>query len=516
MPWLANHKWVGFMFARQEQYPIIPFADSKMYLSKLQNFLDGELNYSTGILKRTETDQNLGGLGQLFRIWGELGRLLNLNIFTLYLIMIFISSILTYLAIYSLLSNLNLTYKKNVLLTTLISFTILGVSLGRPSPNQLTLWSAILFISGILRLKKSYKFDFFILFISFLYTYLTNPFYFILIVFLFLMIATNQRKYLKFRFKAISSLICLFSIGNYLLSKSNGNLIQSETYSRWGVIYDRLPGALNLSISLFLISLLFFVKYRSKKRDSDFALFALSFSNLLALNSQVFTGIVFEQESHYDSITKILISFSVVSALISIGRVKIAKITWVTALILTITQVIQTINIAQAKTNDLNWTPWTKKEIKLLNELNQSQYDGAVLLMSSFNNPDLMDSISLYTKVHLYWSGNIWSDYLSDNEILERFACTIKPNYSYQEFLKDYSMIFAHKYLSEYLRYPKWNNISKKFGFEVYRLDVIDKRKQKEYTYLMNINQNECLNKFYRYHLDLKLNENFRISKINK
>jgi hypothetical protein len=482
-----------------------------MYLNQLKIIIDSS-TYPNQIYNEFNHDNNvLSQSGSLLQLWGSLGSFLNLQVFQLYIVMTLLTGVLTYLSLNFLLSNFIKENRNSILLTSICYLVVIKDSIGRPSPTQLTLWLVFLSLGSILRFNSSKKnYLLFVSLFAYIIIILTNPFYAIFMIFIASLIILSQRKNFDQKFLVFYSVLMLISIYYYFSLDVLDS--QREMQIRFGVLFDRLPGAFELSMTLFLLICIGMYLYLKSKDGNYKYLNVILIASLLALNSQVFTGIVFEAESHFQLLLKIniFIFLSYISN-IYINRFRVASALYISIVI------ILTFQLLFNFSNRLDPTPYSHKEKHIISLLQNRMYKDSIFLIRNFKNNDLLDYLPIYTGIDLYWNSIMATYPISDSELLSRFACTIDSKYSFADFNRDYRVIFAHKFINEFQRYPKWNRLSNLLGIRNFdELESeIEREKAREYLFLMNEVKNQCVVQKYRYKIDFVLESDFRITKIN-
>jgi hypothetical protein len=512
LPLISNRLVLQWINTNSNQFPVIPYGDSKMYLGRMKPFIEGN-NFGSDLLFEKADDGYVIGTGLIFWFWGGIGNFLKLDIFQAYILMIFITALVSFISLYFLVSTVIDNKKWNFIVTSLINLLILKAMYGRPSPVQLTIWISFLFIALIIRYisldKNKYLIYSFVAFVAIL---LTNPFYAILLMFIFACVALyrnkNSSRFFTFIF-SVSIVMCLF----YFSYATGVSEIDFETKRRFGVTYDRFPGAFNLtcaSLILFLISLFQFLK--SKKQIYLITTF-IAISNFFAVNSQIFTGILFEQESHYWLISWSLLFLCFCVILLNTFDLKRLIYNFkLIALVIFLFYLQVFYSVAQINTKEFG--AWTAKENKIITILQKKDYDKAVILVNSSVNPDLLDSLHLYSNTYIYWAPIMYAEPISDKEILNRFACTVNSDYNFSKFRNDYSLLFNHKFINEYQRELRWNFLNKYLNRPEIDITKYEKAIAEDYNYLNLVFKNECSKGIYRYKVDFILNEDLELKKL--
>jgi hypothetical protein len=508
LPLYSNRSWIDLKIKGSEVYPIVPYADSRMYLNQLKNVIMSNQN-STGYVASNNNDTVIS-TGSILHIWGTLGRLANLDVFQTYILMTILTGIVTFLCMYALVKLINKDAKTSLLITILTYSFILKDSIGRPSPTQLSLWLVFLLIFLIYKFSSTNKINIAIL-ILFFYIILivSNPFYALFISIYFTLIVTQRYK--NITGPLISSYLATIFISLIYYLSIDRSKTTIEMHSRFGVLYDRFPGAFRLTFILLVFLLLVTILVIKSRNSTHIFILILSISSLLALNSQIFTGVFFEAESHFHYLIEILIFISVCYFILNNGYYRMKSLTLITVLATIVLWQIYSIT-----TRDTIFIQYTNKEKQIISMLQDEKYSGSVFLIKGLNNFDFLDYAPLYTDIKLFWNPTKYSESITDNEILQRFSCTLESDYTFSDFLQDYRSLFAHKYLNEFERYPKWDwfrNITNGDKFITLR-SKINQSKSQQYSRLIEYKNNNCLPKTFKYKVDYILNNQLKITEV--
>jgi hypothetical protein len=480
-----------------------------MYLNQLKNVINSNLS-NTGDSTFDKND-TLVNTGSVLHIWGTIGQITHLDVFQTYILMTFLTGIFTFLCMYSFIKLISINARISLLTTILIYLIVIKDSIGRPSPTQLTLWVVFILITLIYQQTTMYKKSSFLLsLILYLILILSNPFYaiFIFMYFTFMLVQSYKNispaVVMNYFFILLISLIYYFNL--------DSSVTYSEMLTRFGVLKDRFPGALNLTFVLFVLSIIL-IALILKKKDANYKfLFVLVISCLFALNSQMFTGVFFEAESHFSYLVKTVIALSLVY-LLNLSQIYLLNPNLCVVIFIFIA--LSLLYSITAKNVDI--VEYTSKEKKLVLALQNQKYSGTIFLIKGVKNYDLLDYIPLYTDVKPFWSSVKYSDLISDQELLRRFACTLESDYSFKSFLKDYRIIFAHKYINESQRYPRWDWFQSITGGDKFSTinSRIEKSKAQDYVYLLNYSKKFCSPKTFEYEVDYILSDQLKIIKVS-
>ena len=97
---------------------------------------------------------------------------------------------------------------------------------------------------------------------------------------------------------------------------------------------------------------------------------------------------------------------------------------------------------------------------RLIYELDLKEYSGKVFVVPPGNvNLDEISYLALNSEIKLYWYPEAVYSVISDRELFERFACTLRDPVVTEDVHKFESFLFAHKYVNREQFYSKWNSL---------------------------------------------------------
>ena len=414
--------------------PILNFSDSSLYLAQLKSGVETQHNFPLWFIYEHRNSGASPAGNEIYLFWGEICKLFAFGIFETYLVMTFLTGLITFISINSLLEVLEIKPKVRLLFTPFIAISGIGFGLGRPSPTQLTLWILIFGLTKSFEEKRKYLW----LNLFGILLILTNPMYAIFYLTLLSLRFMVARDFSLVTFCKLSPL--LISTGMYVLNERK--LSDQEVMARFGLVATHLPGAVRPTLQLLLVLSIILLISRIKKIQILKNLSLLITALLFALNSQIVTGKVFEMESHFRYTTNLILCLSVLVCLKEVIPQEITKGFLSLTLILAIC-ISLVINWPSA----INARLYTKGEIQLLKSLQARKYrDKIFLIKQSQIERDLYMTLPLNTHIKLYWHPDIPFYNLSDNEILERFGCTIDTKYNLGDFENDKALLYGHKF----------------------------------------------------------------------
>lgn len=493
-------------------FPYIPFQDSGYYLGQIEGFRSGMRGFGNPFYFEHSNDGFGNGSSALFAFWGLVGRILNFDILQTYLFMTFATGTLTaiFVGMY-----FRTIYGKNflgVLIPIAIVFIVCGTELGRPSPTQLGLW--VVFLLLWLQMQVTHdskgrrkKANFYVLVLIFL-TF-SNPFYalFVGICHFLLLIRMDYREELR---KTARQLFLLFisfvPFGFTYLKKFEHEESQAE---RFGVIHSHLPGAYKLTflLAVTICAVYFFARNKDK---SCRVVMVLLISNLITLNSQVFTGVHYEMEPHLQLLT--LISLLSASCYLIVIRPK-SLITYALTLSLVISSNNST-NLATLFSKPVVRS--TQTELKILNSVAKEAKIGDVLFYQDSKFPsESQEMIGVLTSTNLYFSpaGNL--SRAADKEILERMACGFYVNQSGLN--EGLNQAYVNRFENEKLMFSKWDTLLNRFELDVYDPNLEASRRTADLEFVLKYQKSNCSDLFnFKYKLDFLVNKDSELVKLHE
>jgi len=455
---LPFKNWFRFSNFSSEPFPQInTYQDSTYYLGQIREVLNGNYSLGNPLLFEHSQDGFSYGNSSLFYIWGTIGNVLNLELIQIYLLMIAVNSfflIIILTQFYRIFLNNNFP-----IVLSLIVATVFVGPLGRPSPTQQLLPILLLAITIVLGRKTNLlnKVSFTLCAVILV---LGNQYYsLLLIIWMFFM---------KIMLKNVSifylSVVFLFNSAYFawtrLIFDSSDDLIAAQL----GIHYSRIPGAIGITAPTAVIIFFLFVLYLNKGRiqyqikPSTIRglkiFYTLIFSLLISVNSQIFTGITAEMESHFRIIWEIFLSISVLG-LYSIFKSFTSfkpKIYFSIKFIFLSILVFMLVQFhAQFRTIEFENT----YRSNVIKQINSDPRINVVVVKNDSQFFDAQDQIIIQTDAYLYWhSGGKFSK-ISKPEILSRFACIHSGKLTYREFLKAEVPVFDRRTINANMKNEK-------------------------------------------------------------
>lgn len=472
--------------------PILNFSDSSLYLSQLKSIIDSESPFKLWYV--SEHAQTAGSLAAnpIYLFWGLIGRALSLELFHTYLIMISITSFLTWHAIEFLIKKTTRIQRNLLLTTTGVAVIGVGFNLGRPSPTQLTLWLLLIGLGyASYPLQNIVKIN-----IIGVILVISNPSYAILYIsYLILNFTFSSRWIIQtiWKFSPISITMLCYSL--YLSSYSS-----SDSKRRFGLLETHLPGALRISSFIIILILLIFCLKRFSKVDWNKNILRLLISLLCALNSQVITGKLFETESHLRYAINVIFLLSIYDLFSKYNDTNLKNRVFV---YFSISIILLSINNSISHKKD--WRNFTTREISLLKRIQQNQFlDKTFLIKQDSYQRDFYSFLPLNSKIHLYWHPDLVFFDIDSSEIIARFGCTVSNQYSFSDFESDKGLIYGHKYENLKQFYSKYYWISQDYPNKFVEMEGI--KLKKDYLKIIYW-RNQCQQGKYIDHVDFSITD---------
>jgi hypothetical protein len=277
--------------------------------------------------------------------------------------------------------------------------------------------------------------------------------------------------------------------------------------ARLGLHYTRIPGALSITLPLLLILsiilILNFTHLVHLPKDYNLQVkiklfFSLILALLISLNSQIFTGIAAEMESHYRLVWYVVLGviFCIPTTFIT-NKLNNSIHNKYLYTINTFFLIIMIIFLGtQFEKIQLN----RSERSILIDDIKYDKKIKSVLIKKDSKFADLSDEIILLTDKYLYWEPNGVFSRINQNDIISRFSCTQTKIITYEEFLKSEIASPSRQVMNSILKEEKYHKFLKSFG--IYREPTIHKSFGKnDYLYYVK-KQKNCLTDNYEFRVD--------------
>jgi hypothetical protein len=485
------------------------YQDSTLYLGLIREVINGNYQIGNPFFFENSTDGFSYLNSSLFFMWGSVGRLLDINLVHTYLLMISINSVLLIILLnlfYSIFTGSRIT----ILISLFTSIFLIG-PLGRPSPTQQLLPILILAIILILnqnkKINNNLKYNTIWPKLGYLCCSLIlvigSGYYSIFLFTLVVIMSVVLKKILYFYF--FTSMMCnlTYFIWTRIKFDSSDELIAE----RVGLHYTRIPGALSITLPLLLILsiilILNFTHLVNLPKDHNLQVkiklfFSLNLALLISLNSQIFTGIAVEMESHYKLVWYVVLGvfFCIPTTFIS-NKLKNSKhnkyLHIINTFMLCIIIVFLGTRFEKIQLNS------SERSI-LINNIQYDKSIKSVLIKKDSKFADLSDEIILLTDKYLYWEPNGVFSRINQNDIISRFSCTQTRIITYEEFLKSEIASPSRGVMNSMMKEERYRKFFNLFGIN--RKPSIHKSFGKnEYSHYVK-KQIDCLTDNYQFRVD--------------
>jgi hypothetical protein len=499
--------WASLKVDLSKTFPYIPFQDSGYYLGQIEGFRSGMRGFGNPFYFEHANDGFGNGSSALFAFWGLAGRILNFDILQTYLFMTLTTGTLTAIFVGLYFRTISGKHHLATPISIATVFLVCGTELGRPSPTQLGLWIVFLLLWLQVQVTDESKsrliwvilYPLALVFLTF-----SNPFYalFVGICHFLLVIQMVYCRELRLATRQLFLILISFvPFGLTYLKKFEHEDSQSE---RFGIINSHFPGAFKLTFLLCVTICAVFFYGRNKDKNWRIVMVSL-ISNLITLNSQVFTGVHYEMESHLRLLTVVcLVSTSCYLVFIYPKSL--------ISYVLTLCLLISSSNLTNFAT--LFSKPIAReaqRELQVLKSVAEKANKRDVLLYQDLNFPiESQEMIGVLTSTNLYFNpaGNL--SRAADREILERLACSLFIN---QGGLNEgLNQAYLHRFQNERLMFSKWDSLLNRFGFDVYDPDLEASTRAADLQSVINYQRSSCSDPLnFKYKLNFLIDENLRL-----
>ena len=502
--WLRLHNYSLEPFPNFSMY-----EDSTLYLGQIREVINGNYLIGNPFFYENSTEGFTYLNSSLFFIWGSVGRLFDINLIQTYLLMISINSVILIILL-NLFYSIFTSSKITIFISLFTSIFLIG-PLGRPSPTQQLLPVLILAIILILnqskKINNELKYNTIWSKLGYLCCSLIlatgNGYYSIFLFTLVIIMSAVLKKILYFYFA--TSMICnlVYFIWTRIKFDSSDELIAV----RLGLHYTRIPGALLITLPLlFILSLiLIFNSVYLVNLPKDHTLqvktklfFSLNLALLSSLNSQIFTGVAVEMESHYNLVWYVVLGvFLCIPINFIFNKFKNSKhheyLHSINAVMLCIMIIFLVIQFDKIQLNG------SERSI-LIDNIKYDKKIESILIKKDSKFADLSDEIILLTDKYLYWEPNGVFSRINQKDIISRFSCTQTRIISYEEFLISEIAGPSRGVVNSIMKeekYRKFLNL-----FDIYRKPIIHKSfGKREYDHYVK-KQTDCLTDNYQFRVD--------------
>jgi len=498
---------------RLQNYTLEPFPnfnryqDSTLYLGQIREVINGNYQIGNPFIFENSTEGFTYLNSSLFFIWGSVGRLFDLNLVHTYILMVSINSAMLIILLnffYRTFTNSKIT----ILISLFVSIVLIG-PLGRPSPTEqllpILMLAIILFLNQNKKTNNESKYNAIwskIVYLLCSLILVTGNGYYSLFLFTLVVIMSVIFKKIQYFYFA-TSIICNSTY--FIWTRINFDSSDELIAARLGLHYTRIPGALFITIPLLLTLTLtlIFIRFFNLPKNHNFQartklFFSLNLALLISSNSQVFTGIAVEMESHYKIVWYVVLGvfFCIPTNFIF----KFFKNSKYRKYLDTITISMLSLMIILLG-NQFGRIQLTISERSIL--ISNIKYDKkvkSILIKKDSKFADLNDEIMLLTDKYLYWDPAGVLSRINQSDIISRFSCTQTRIITYEEFLKSEIASPSRQVVNSVMKEEKYHKFLNLFGIQ--RKPTIHKSfGQNEYAYYVK-KQKNCLTDIYEFRVD--------------
>lgn len=498
---------------RLENYTLEPFPnfsmhqDATLYLGQIREVINGNYLIGNPFIFENSTEGFTYLNSSLFFIWGSIGRLLDINLIHTYLLMISINSLILIILL-NLFYRLFMSSKIAILISLFTSIFLIG-PLGRPSPTEqlfpILMLAIILILNQGKKTNTELKNNKIWSKLAFLFCSLilaTGNGYYSLLIFTLVVIMSIIIKKVQY-FYLTTSIIC--NLTYFVWTRVNFDSSDELIAARLGLHYTRIPGALFITLPLLLTLILTLISIRffNLPKNHNFQIkiklfFSLNLALLISLNSQIFTGIAVEMESHYRIVWYVilgLILYIPTTFIFKFARdVKYYK--YLDTLSVYILFILIVFLGNQFEKIQLN----TSDRSFLISDIKYDRNIKSILIKKDSKFADLNDEIILLTDKYLYWDPAGALSRINQSDIISRFACTQTRIITYDEFLKSEIASPSRQIVNSIMKEEKYHKFLNLFGIN--RRPTTHKSFGKnEYDYYVK-KQKNCLIGNYQFRAD--------------
>jgi hypothetical protein len=490
--------WIRFTGYTEKPIPYFPYSDTSFYLLQIKSLIENNGDYSNPYFYEHMNSPMSISDSHFIWVWSAIARILSLDAIQIYITLMFFTGIVTYLITYRILSSFKLKSLNSNLMAAATFFWLLPIAaMGRPSPTQTTLWIVLLNIYLIcnhtMNSEKKIPWKIGLVLVA---LFLFNGIYAIYFCILAFLLAVF---YSDFRKNYLTLILPISLIGSIYLSysKLNSSPESLDLRSRLGFLETHLPGSIRLSTITVLLAIILFKIVRYRKFIKPYLLSIMSLP--IAANQNLLSGKWWQPEAHYWFLMIILVAiglYILLNYILSILKPLIlftaVKFIFLMIFIFGLSQSLISVNNLRDET--LIGTKNNDGQYHLIQELNRSGIKNQVILQDSgVGSINLSEEALLLTDSYMYWHslGSLYE--ASNQEILQRFACTLgnKP-YSISDFSNDSRRIYIYQFLNSDMFFTKWNRLSNATGL----INKYQSRKkvtlEADYDRLIEIRETAC------------------------
>ena len=499
---LPLRSWIRWSNFTENPVPYFPYDDSFGYLMHIKNIIRNNGGFGNPYLYENSSGSYDIPDSYILWVWTKIGMLFSLNPIQIYLVMTFITGFVTYLVSLKICKFVGFNNLHSHVVSFLILFMSYSLTIARPSPTSLCLWILLL---GILFLSRtvydSYKYNIFKYLIVFCVMIFLNPIYALYLAalsFIYLVFFKTIRLYFL---KSIIP-VEILGLGLIFLTKRGISEAEIETIKRLGSLKTHFPASAKSSVAvLILIGCILIIP---KKSQMSRILMANSVALLIALNSQIISGVWWEFESHY----KLIVNFILILTCAHLVTENLPKyqIRVLTLLVLLMFGNFSMNSLMFYSSETKKYSILHEKNITLLDELSKKSHANDVFLFSrrppESNYPEI---IFLLNEGFVYWHQGAGQWSLTDEEALNRYGCTLDYSDFNREILaEDANKLYIHRFLNADGHFKKWHNLLNLFSLSNKYTSSQEIQLRKDILFLQNNETIFCK----KYKLDFVITKN--------
>jgi hypothetical protein len=499
---LPLRSWIRWSNFTEKPLPYFPYDDSFGYLMHIKNIIRNNGSFGNPYLYENSSGTYDIPDSYILLVWTKLGMLFNFHPIQIYLVMTFITGFVTYLVSLKICKFVGLNNLNSNVVSFIILFLSYSLTIARPSPTSLCLWLLLLGILILSRtISKFNKIDIFKYLIVFCGMIFLNPIYAIFLTtlsFLYLIFFKPIRLYfIKFIIPTE-----ILGLGLIFLTKRGVSEAEIETIKRLGSLKTHFPASAYSSLTIIvLIGCILIIPNVSQISR---ILMANSVALLIALNSQIISGVWWEFESHY----KLIFNYILILTSAHLVKENLAKnqMRVLTFLVLLIFGNFAMNNFIFFSSETKKQSILSEKDITLVKKLSKIEHINDVFLFSR-RSPvsDYPEIIFLLNAGFVYWhtTAGQWS--LTDEEVLIRYGCTLDySNFNSQILTEDANKLYIHRFLNADGHFKKWYDLMNLLSLSKKYVSEQEIQLEKDLIFLKKNKNTFCK----KYKLDFVVSEN--------
>jgi len=359
--------------------------------------------------------------------------------------------------------------KFGFLLTLTVSILVFGDLAQRPSPTQWALPLVIFSIVLMIKFKETTHLWEFLgigIAISGLLV-IFNPFYsiFVLIFILVSSLGKFERRLHWFIF------ILLLIVTAFVLGTLMQNIIQRNSdfqlINRWGLLFSHFPGSFKNTSILFALILVNLALYKKKTDNSlEQTVVLICASTIITMQQNVITGIWWEPESHYAYIVNLCVFLTLLNLMREFrenrdenlnGDIKrIVLVVFVSILLFGKIETHDALNFSSYRVNLAQ-----NLFLREIQEVLERETNTRDLIATPVNLSNEITWAGLLSNRRFVWDyqGSLLSG--SDSEVLTRYMCNMRSNFSSENEIPNLYLTQGHRFLNAKHHFIRWMHLTR-------------------------------------------------------